>query len=132
MYVKEKERAAHSLLTAHCSLLCSITTHCPHSHCFTPPPPSPPDPRSPQVRGPSDHNFVHSIYFRDPNGYVIELTCPVKVDPRSAHWCSTAGGTCDRCPGSVVQHARARRSRRSPARTDDVVLDSDMIVAARL
>jgi catechol-2,3-dioxygenase len=26
------------------------------------------------TRGISDHGFVHSIYFRDPNGYVIELT----------------------------------------------------------
>lgn len=26
------------------------------------------------VRGPVDHHFVDSIYFRDPNGYVIELT----------------------------------------------------------
>ena len=26
------------------------------------------------VRGISDHGFVRSIYFRDPNGYVIELT----------------------------------------------------------
>ena len=26
------------------------------------------------VRGISDHDFIHSIYFRDPNGYVIELT----------------------------------------------------------
>jgi catechol-2,3-dioxygenase len=25
-------------------------------------------------RGISDHEFIHSIYFRDPNGYVIELT----------------------------------------------------------
>ena len=24
-------------------------------------------------RGPSDHDFIHSIYFRDPNGYVVEL-----------------------------------------------------------
>merc|ERR1719384_1634660 len=24
-------------------------------------------------RGPSDHGFIHSIYLRDPNGYVIEL-----------------------------------------------------------
>jgi catechol-2,3-dioxygenase len=30
------------------------------------------------VRGPSDHGFVHSIYFRDPNGYVLELTTPVR------------------------------------------------------
>ncbi len=26
------------------------------------------------TRGPADHGFIHSIYFRDPNGYVIELT----------------------------------------------------------
>ena len=26
-----------------------------------------------EVRGPVDHGFVRSIYFRDPNGYVIEL-----------------------------------------------------------
>ena len=25
------------------------------------------------TRGVSDHGFIHSIYFRDPNGYVIEL-----------------------------------------------------------
>ncbi len=28
-------------------------------------------------RGVADHGFIHSIYFRDPNGYVIELTTPV-------------------------------------------------------
>ena len=27
-----------------------------------------------EIRGISDHEFVRSIYFRDPNGYVIELT----------------------------------------------------------
>jgi catechol 2,3-dioxygenase-like lactoylglutathione lyase family enzyme len=27
-----------------------------------------------EVRGIADHGFIHSIYFRDPNGYVIELT----------------------------------------------------------
>ena len=26
------------------------------------------------TRGVADHHFIHSIYFRDPNGYVIELT----------------------------------------------------------
>ena len=44
-----------------------------------------------EVRGPSDHGSIHSIYFRDPNGYVIELTAktaqheamtdPAKVKP---------------------------------------------------
>jgi catechol 2,3-dioxygenase-like lactoylglutathione lyase family enzyme len=27
-----------------------------------------------EVRGVSDHGFIRSIYLRDPNGYVIELT----------------------------------------------------------
>ena len=27
-----------------------------------------------EARGPADHGFCRSIYFRDPNGYVIELT----------------------------------------------------------
>jgi catechol 2,3-dioxygenase-like lactoylglutathione lyase family enzyme len=27
-----------------------------------------------ETRGISDHGFIHSIYLRDPNGYVIELT----------------------------------------------------------
>jgi len=30
-----------------------------------------------EVRGISDHHFIHSIYFRDPNGYVIELAARV-------------------------------------------------------
>ncbi len=29
-----------------------------------------------ETRGVADHGFVHSIYFRDPNGYVIELAAP--------------------------------------------------------
>ncbi|TNE33905.1 MAG: VOC family protein [Alphaproteobacteria bacterium] len=38
-------------------------------------------------RGISDHGFIHSIYFRDPNGYVIELTAKVpgkSKDPAEA------------------------------------------------
>jgi catechol 2,3-dioxygenase-like lactoylglutathione lyase family enzyme len=27
-----------------------------------------------ETRGISDHDFIDSVYFRDPNGYVIELT----------------------------------------------------------
>jgi len=40
-----------------------------------------------EVRGPVDHGFIRSIYLRDPNGYVVELTSPVagaKVPPRGA------------------------------------------------
>ena len=29
-----------------------------------------------ETRGVSDHGFLDSIYFRDPNGYVVELTAP--------------------------------------------------------
>lgn len=32
-----------------------------------------------EVRGISDHGFCRSIYFRDPNGYVIELAAPVEA-----------------------------------------------------
>jgi catechol 2,3-dioxygenase-like lactoylglutathione lyase family enzyme len=32
-----------------------------------------------EVRGPSDHGMIDSIYFRDPNGYVIEL-CARRAD----------------------------------------------------
>lgn len=30
-----------------------------------------------EVRGISDHGFIRSIYLRDPNGYVVELTARV-------------------------------------------------------
>ncbi|MFT4623146.1 MAG: catechol 2,3-dioxygenase-like lactoylglutathione lyase family enzyme [Myxococcota bacterium] len=46
-----------------------------------------------EVRGVADHDWIHSIYFRDPSGYVVELTCkqpnhdeetdPAKNDARS-------------------------------------------------
>lgn len=54
-----------------------------------------------ETRGISDHDFIHSIYFRDPNGYVIELAAKTEchdeaLDPsknnareRLARW--TAG-----------------------------------------
>ena len=44
--------------------------------------------RGVETRGISEHGFIRSIYFRDPNGYVIELTArmpnhDVEMDPRS-------------------------------------------------
>jgi catechol 2,3-dioxygenase-like lactoylglutathione lyase family enzyme len=36
-----------------------------------------------EVRGPSDHGTIQSIYLRDPNGYVIELTTQVERDEKS-------------------------------------------------
>jgi catechol 2,3-dioxygenase-like lactoylglutathione lyase family enzyme len=39
-----------------------------------------------EVRGISDHGNFHSIYFRDPNGYVIELVANVKFEfPKDPH-----------------------------------------------
>ena len=45
-----------------------------------------------ETRGVSDHGFIDSIYFRDPNGYVVELTAKrpdhdaqVEQAERSAH-----------------------------------------------
>jgi catechol 2,3-dioxygenase-like lactoylglutathione lyase family enzyme len=35
------------------------------------------------TRGVSDHAFIHSIYFRDPNGYVIELTAKMPGHDRA-------------------------------------------------
>jgi catechol 2,3-dioxygenase-like lactoylglutathione lyase family enzyme len=34
-----------------------------------------------ETRGVSDHNFIDSIYFRDPNGYVIELSAKKGDNP---------------------------------------------------
>ena len=36
-----------------------------------------------ETRGISDHGFIHSIYFRDPNGYVIELTAKMPNHARA-------------------------------------------------
>ena len=36
-----------------------------------------------ECRGPSDHGMIDSIYFRDPNGYVIEL-CAKRADHDAA------------------------------------------------
>lgn len=36
-----------------------------------------------ETRGVSDHGFIQSIYFRDPNGYVIELTVKMPEHDRA-------------------------------------------------
>ncbi len=35
-----------------------------------------------EARGVSDHDFIRSIYFRDPNGYVIELAAKTEAHDR--------------------------------------------------
>ena len=37
------------------------------------------------TRGISDHGFIHSIYFRDPNGYVVELAAKVRAEDGSSN-----------------------------------------------
>ena len=36
-----------------------------------------------ETRGVADHGFIHSIYFRDPNGYVVELTAKLPGHDRA-------------------------------------------------
>jgi catechol 2,3-dioxygenase-like lactoylglutathione lyase family enzyme len=38
-----------------------------------------------ETRGVSDHGFIHSIYFRDPNGYVVELCAKGSSDEASTN-----------------------------------------------
>jgi len=45
-----------------------------------------------EVRGPSEHGFIRSTYFRDPNGYVVELALRTDIhesfdaeSPKAAH-----------------------------------------------
>ena len=38
-----------------------------------------------ETRGISDHGFVQSIYFRDPDGYVVELAAPTKGSSETDH-----------------------------------------------
>lgn len=46
--------------------------------------------RGMEVRGVSDHDFIRSVYFRDPNGYVVELTA--KQPNHDAHTDPTRNG----------------------------------------
>lgn len=48
--------------------------------------------RGVEVRGPSEHGFIRSTYFRDPNGYMVELACRTHIHdsfdaeaPKAAH-----------------------------------------------
>jgi catechol 2,3-dioxygenase-like lactoylglutathione lyase family enzyme len=62
-----------------------------------------------ETRGVSDHGFIHSIYFRDPNGYVIELTAKAPghdqaMDPKS----NNARAKLERWQSAKRQHATAK------------------------
>lgn len=62
-----------------------------------------------ETRGVSNHGFIDSIYFRDPNGYVIELTTKTPghdkaMDPAS----NNARAKLDRWQAAKRQSATAR------------------------
>ena len=76
-----------------------------------------------ECRGPADHTFIQSIYFRDPNGYVVELTAKTEahddaVDPskngareKLARWTKAkrdAGYGPDAEPGNIRIETGAR------------------------
>ena len=71
-----------------------------------------------EVRGVSDHRFIRSIYFRDPNGYVIELAAKVpgqgkrdgsREEPRPRHAEGVASRQAPTGKGGVTTKKRRRR-----------------------
>ncbi|MDH4061675.1 MAG: VOC family protein [Aquincola sp.] len=58
-----------------------------------------------ETRGVSDHGFIDSIYFRDPNGYVIELTC--KREGHDAAMDPARNGARDKLDRWTAARARA-------------------------
>jgi catechol 2,3-dioxygenase-like lactoylglutathione lyase family enzyme len=64
-----------------------------------------------ETRGVSDHGFIRSIYFRDPNGYVIELTMKMPDHDRAMDPATNgARGKLDRW-----QEAKARAAKQTAA-----------------
>ena len=83
--------------------------------CITSPSPSraPRNPESPRLRergisntGPIDRGFMDSIYFRDPNGQLLEMAC-YKFDPPTASPTPT-------CCGGAPHAPRCRRASHRP------------------
>lgn len=54
------------------------------------------------TRGPADHGFIQSIYFRDPNGYVVELAAPASAGDGTSFDPSTARETVTEWQASKV------------------------------
>ncbi len=57
------------------------------------------------VRGPVDHGFIHSIYFRDPNGYVVELSAPIDDDSKEDKAKKRAKGLKSLVDWTIRKHA---------------------------
>jgi hypothetical protein len=68
-----------------------------------------------ETRGISDHGFIHSVYFRDPDGYVIELAAKtIGHDPAMDPALNGARDTLDRWTASMHLPARAAEIARTP------------------
>ena len=64
-----------------------------------------------ECRGVADHGMIDSIYFRDPNGYVIELTAKrADHDPLDP----ATNNARDASAGAGARGPSPRRRRRSP------------------
>lgn len=55
-----------------------------------------------ESRGVSDHGFVQSIYFRDPNGYVVELCARQPIESGAIRAPQSARGVLDRWTAAKV------------------------------
>jgi catechol 2,3-dioxygenase-like lactoylglutathione lyase family enzyme len=62
-----------------------------------------------ETRGISDHRIIHSIYFRDPNGYVVELTA------KTPEHNEAMGGARDAAAGTLAAW-QARKSEQAAAK----------------
>ena len=60
-----------------------------------------------ETRGISDHRFIHSIYFRDPNGYVVELTAKAPGNDEATDGRKAATQTLAAWQARKAEHATA-------------------------
>lgn len=67
-----------------------------------------------ETRGISDHQTIHSIYFRDPNGYVLELCARQRVEGSTVQTPGQARQALDRwtasAPGQSVSETSQEKS----------------------
>jgi len=65
-----------------------------------------------ETRGVIDHGFIHSIYFRDPNGYVVELTAKTARHAREMD--PATNGARAKLDSWQAARGRGRRNDRAP------------------
>jgi catechol 2,3-dioxygenase-like lactoylglutathione lyase family enzyme len=69
------------------------------------------------VRGIADHRNIESIYFRDPNGYVLELTAPI---PGTGFQMEKARGILDKWTKDKAEAAAADEPSNKKQKTNGV------------